>query len=102
MVSAVCRLPFAGDEIVRVLSDLEPAAPVDSDEAHTTFWLVVADQLHRRGIGSPADERAVDIIDRDLDLRRREELGMRPGDLAKRRRALQTLRSAISAPLPAK
>lgn len=63
MVGTVSRLPLSGDEIVALLQDPEPGSAAPDDEDYTTFWLVVADQLHRRGIGSTAYERALAIID---------------------------------------
>ena len=51
-VSTVCRLPLSRPELVATLEALEPAAAMPEDEDYTTFWLVVADQLHRRGIRS--------------------------------------------------
>ena len=51
-VSTVFRLPLSRPELVATLEALEPAAAMPEDEDYTTFWLVVADQLHRRGIRS--------------------------------------------------
>ena len=64
-VGAVARLPFDGDRLVEILSEVEPDASRNpADEDHITFWLVVADQFARRGIVSPhAQARALAIID---------------------------------------
>lgn len=82
MLSAVCRLPIDGAEIVHLLCELEPVAP--DDEGYTTFWLVLADQLQRRGISSDARARALAIIDDGSDLAMQAELGMSDPDLRKR------------------
>ena len=99
-VAAVCRLPIDGAEIVRLLCDLEPTTVEDED--YTTFWLVVADQLQRRGIDSEAQARAIAIIDDGSNLAILEELGMDPRDLKKRQRNLEKMRGALSDPPPEK
>ena len=50
-ISAVARLPFDSDKLVDILCETEPrAASNPDDEAHTSFWLIVADQFAKRGI----------------------------------------------------
>jgi hypothetical protein len=97
-VSTMCRLPISGSEIVRLLTELICVTP--DDEAYTTFWLVVADQLHRRGIRSEAVDRAVAIIEDGSDLRLLHHLGMAETDLRKREAMLRELREELTAPLP--
>lgn len=99
-ISAVSRLPLDGAEIVGLMCDLEPTAPEDED--YTTFWLVLADQLQRRGIPSEAQARAVAIIDNGSNLGILEELGMSESDLRKRRRNLEKLGDTLSGPVPRK
>jgi hypothetical protein len=96
-VSAVARLPFDGDRLVEILSDVEPEASRNAaDEDHTTFWLVVADQFARRGIVSPhARARAVAIIDSGADEQSLAVRGMPATGLAKRRALLEELRARI-------
>jgi hypothetical protein len=101
-LAAVCRLPIDGPEIVKLLCDLEPASLSPEDEDYATFWLVVADQLHKRGIPSQAEERALAIIDDGSNLEVLEELGMSSADLRKRRRALERLREALTTTSPDK
>src|SRR5262249_36762986 len=67
----------------------------DSD---TTFWLVVADQLHRRGIPSRARERALEIIANRTDLGALAKLGMSAPDLKKRERFLNALGEELRSP----
>jgi hypothetical protein len=51
-VAAVARLPFDPDKLVDILCTTEPSAANDpAGEDHTTFWLVVADQFAKIGIG---------------------------------------------------
>ncbi len=91
-VAAICRLPFKGEQIVELLADLNPEARNPHGEGFTTFWLVVADQLHRRGIRSPAQERAIDIIAKRTNLEELAKLGMTGSDLKARERELAARR----------
>src|SRR5262245_8119147 len=101
-ISAVARLPFDTDRLVEILCETEPgAANNPADEEHTTFWLVLADQFARRGIGSDrVRERALGIIAGGYDLTVLEKLGMKPADIRKRRAMLEQLKQRIlSAPI---
>src|SRR5215467_7224110 len=85
VVGAVLRLPFDPDKLVDVLSGTEPsAASNSSDEDHTTFWLVVADQFAKRGIACDrVRTKALAIIDTGADIAMLGKLGMKAGDLRK-------------------
>ena len=85
-VAAVARLPLADHEIVEALRSTERAAADHPDDPdHTVFWLVLADQLARRGIyHGEVKERALRIIDQGQDLQQLRSLGAAPGDLRKR------------------
>ena len=63
-ISAVARLSFDPDRLVEILCETEPAAAHNpTDEEHTTFWLVLADQFAKRGIVSDRTlEKALEII----------------------------------------
>lgn len=99
-VAALCQLPMNGAEIVDTLVALHPASGDADDEDHTTFWLVVADQLHRKGIASPAPARALEIIDQGSDLTMKRSLGMTDADLRTRTKALTDLRARLVEPPP--
>jgi hypothetical protein len=103
-ISAVSRLPFVPDRLVEILCDSEPGAARDSmDEDHTTFWLVVADQFAKRGIVSDrVRNKALEIINRGLDLSALQKLGMSPSDLRKRKKMLDELHSRLIAPTASK
>jgi hypothetical protein len=101
-IRAVSRLPHDGDELIELLAELNPHARDPKDEGHSTFWLVVADQFHRRGIRSGAEKRALDIIKSGADLEMLAKLGMTDADLRKRRRLLDELADTLRAPLPEK
>jgi hypothetical protein len=101
-VAAVARLPLADDELVAALRGVEPGAAEDAkDPDHTVFWLVLAEQLARRGI-FPAEvrERAMAIIDGGADLEVLKSLGAGPGDLRKRQAKLAEIRAALVAAQP--
>src|SRR5262245_16377134 len=96
-VGAVVRLPFETDRLVEILCETEPAAAKDpSNEEHTTFWLILADQFAKRGIASDrVRETALSIIDTSGDTAMLEKLGMKPADIRKRRTLLDELRARI-------
>jgi hypothetical protein len=98
-VASVLRLPFDEDRIVEILRECEGRAADDpDDEDHTTFWLVLADQLEKRGVAhAPTRERAIAIIDRGDDLAMMERRGMKPVDLRKRGAKLAELRARLAA-----
>ncbi|MGA8090598.1 MAG: hypothetical protein WCA10_25205 [Terracidiphilus sp.] len=100
-IGAVAKLPFDSDRLLEILCGSEPAAADQADDAdHTTFWLVVADQFAKRGIGSKrARETALEIIDSDRDLATLEKPGMQPADLRKRKKVLDEVRERILAPI---
>jgi hypothetical protein len=99
-VSAVARLPFDGDRLAQILSDIEPGAAANpADEDHSTFWLVAADQFARRGISSPlVRTHALTIIDSGTDLESLAARGMPATALARRSALLSELRARIEAP----
>ena len=96
-VAAEARLPLADDQLVEALRETERASADDpADPDHTTFWLVLADQLGRRGVYPQAVRgRALAIIDGDLDLERLRSLGAPPADLRKRQAKLLEIRAAL-------
>src|SRR5438874_2296958 len=102
MIGAVLKLPFDDERVVDVLCEREPRAANDpADEDHTVFWLVLADQLAKRGVASArVREKAVSIIDGGSDLAMAHHLGMKDADLRKRTKALDELRARlVAAPL---
>jgi hypothetical protein len=76
---------------------VEPGAANNaSDEDHTTFWLVLADQFAKRGIVcARVKEKALQIIDDGKDLTRLSQLGMDSPGLKKRGKMLAELRERI-------
>jgi hypothetical protein len=101
-VAAVARLPLTEDEILEALRSTERDAADDpGDPDHTTFWLVLADQLARRGLyPNEARQRALEIIDGDGDIARLTSLGAGDSDLRKRRAQLASIKAALVAARP--
>jgi hypothetical protein len=101
-IAAISRLPFDGDRLAEILCASEPGPAEDSsNEDHTVFWLVAADQFAKRGIDSPrVREMALTIIDHGTDSAAAEKLGMKPPDLDKRQRSLTELRGRLVRLLP--
>lgn len=94
---AVSQLPFEGERLAELLCSVEPGAANDaSDEDHTTFWLVVADQFAKRGIVcEQAKRKAIEIIDAGHDLAMMSRLGMDAAGLKRRGKMLAELREKI-------
>jgi hypothetical protein len=101
-IRGVCRLPHSGDELVELLAELNPETRDPDNEGHATFWLVVADQLQRRGIPSVARKRALEIIADGTDLAMLAKLGMTDADLKKRKNLLESLADELRSPPPEK
>lgn len=101
-IAAIAKLPLTAEHIVEILCEQDPVQSSDeNDEDHATFWLVVADQLARRGIDSErARTMAIDIIDRGLATAMFEQLGASAADVRKRGAALAELRAKLTVPVP--
>jgi len=99
-VAVVARLPFDAERLVDLIVDVErDAATNPDDEDHTVFWLVVADQLTQRGVGSVrARDTALAIIDSGRDLEIMARLGMSERDRSTRARNLADLRARLVSP----
>jgi hypothetical protein len=96
-IAAVARLPSDGEKICDILRQSEPdAAENAQNEEHTTFWLVLADQFHKRGIEcAGATSRALNLIDSGADAAIHRELGMSPPNLRRRTKNLDDLRRRL-------
>jgi len=98
-IRAISRLPFDGDRLVELLCHSEAtAANHPEDEDYTAFWLVVADQICRRGIVSQrARDEAFSIIEPGRNLEVLSKLGGSASALRKRQRDLEELRKRLEA-----
>jgi len=102
-IGSVTRLPFGGEELLAAIRSIEPhAADQPDDPDHGNFWLIVADQFHKRGIDCvEARDRAIAIIESGADLEAKRALGLDEKSLASRRKLLLDLRRRLDEPLPA-
>ena len=96
-ISAVLRLPFNEEQLIDAICEAEPqSAENPDDEDYSTFWLVLADQLAKRGLpATRAREIALRIIDSGADLASLEKRGAQAADLKKRSAVLQELRTRL-------
>jgi hypothetical protein len=103
MVAAVARLPLAPPDLIDTLTAEWSGADDPADEDHTVFWLVVADQLWKRGLAAEAPfAKAIGFIESGADLDRHRALGMDESDLRRRAAALAELAARLRHPPPAK
>lgn len=100
-VAAIVKLPFESEQLIKMLAEAFPEeAGRETNEEYTTFWLVLADQFHKRGIDCPdVFSRSLKIIDSHSDLQMQESLGMDAKELKKREKYLQKLRSKLCQPV---
>lgn len=100
-IAAIVKLPFETQRLVEIAVEAFPdAAKNEVNEDYTTFWLVLADQFHKRGIDNPdLFDKSIDIIDSGLDLRMQETLGLAAPDLKKREKNLLKLRETLCQPI---
>jgi hypothetical protein len=103
-ISAVLALPFDEARIVAILKEAFPeASQQPDDEDHTTFWLVLADQFHKKGIDSPeVYQRANEIIETGQDAQLPQHLEMSEANQKQRAKSLHSLRKKITAPIQIK
>ena len=102
-INAVLRLPFSDERLIDAICETEPqSAENPDDEDYTTFWLVLADQLAKRGLPTTrARDIALRIIDGGADMVLMEKRGAQSVDLKKRRVVLQELRTRLETAQPA-
>lgn len=99
-VTRVAKVPADGDQLLACL--LEMYGPRDpADEDGILFWLVVADQFERRGIGCDrAASAALAIIESGADLHRASAGGADEAFVRKRAGVLAELAQRLKAPRP--
>jgi hypothetical protein len=87
------------DALVDLLCEAEAQAAANpSDEDHTVFWLVLADQFEKRSLFSRrVRDAAVAIIEGGRDAAMMRALGMTEADLRRRAGKLLELRARIAA-----
>ena len=102
-IAGYMRAPISDDEI---LAAVEQAHGLGHDGEHIDgfdYWLVLADQLERRGIHRPEIfDRAIGIIERGEDIAALIKLDAKPGMVEKRRKVDAELLERLRNPRPPK
>jgi hypothetical protein len=104
VIKAISRLPFDEQRLTDIAVDaFSESARNQFDEDYTTFWLVLADQFHRRGIpAKQAFDTALDIIKNGKDIQVHQDLGMSDTGIRQRRRILAELQGRLEQPTSSK
>jgi hypothetical protein len=101
LINGVLRAPLTDDEALAEIWTAQGKGAVDADACD--YWLVLADQLERRGMPRPEVlERAIAIIETGEDLAAMGSLGARPSVVAKRRKDTARLLERLRQPRPQK
>jgi hypothetical protein len=102
-IAGYMRAPISEDEILaEIASTYAPTDGADHVDAFD-YWLVLADQLERRGIHRREIlDRAIDIIENGRDVRALRELDAQPRAVAARQRQDANLLERLRNPRPPK
>lgn len=103
-LKTILRLPWDEQRLTALAIDtFRETANNPDDENYTTFWLVLADQLHRQGItAKEVFKTALDIIKSGRDLQVNQDCGMSNAAIEKRRHTLGELQQRLEQPVPRK
>ena len=100
-IEGVLRAPLSDDEALAEIWTSHGKGAVENDALD--YWLVLADQLERRGMRrQDVFERAIAIVDAGEDLAVLESLEAEPKTIAERRRETAKLAERLRDPRPAK
>jgi hypothetical protein len=96
-IKVICSLPYDDKRIVdEIVESYKDIAFDKDDEDCTVFWLVLADQLHKKGFNCPeVFEKAIRIIDSGQDVKIFRDLGADESSLKKREGKLQKLKDKL-------
>ena len=84
LVRPVLKLPQPIDDLVDILK----AESNDEIGDETTFWLVLADQLEKKGVHHPATTaKAIEILENGSDIKEMRDAGAEESDLKARAKA---------------
>ena len=100
-INGVLRAPLSDDEVLAEVWALHGQGAVEADALD--YWLVLADQLERRGMRRPdVFERAVAIVENGEDVSMLTSLDAEPKTIAKRRKETAKLVERLRDPRPAR
>jgi len=95
LVRAVLKLPHPINELVELL---RTEAEIEVGD-ETTFWLVLADQLEKKGLHhSKVSNEAIAILESDVDISEMRNAGADESDLKARRKSNAKLLARLTAP----
>lgn len=99
LIRAVLKLPKPVDELVALLS----AAAEDDLDDETSFYLILSDQLEKRGINHPSIfAKAITIIEKGTDIEELRNGGAEDQDLRSRAKSNLKLLTRLNNPRPGK
>lgn len=103
-IKTICRLPFSDERIIEIIIENHKSEALNKyDSDYTCFWLILADQLHRRGMATDEIlQKAIDIIESGKDLKIMKDLGMDSKNLEKRSKILDKLKDKLAIKVNAK
>ncbi|SHL00746.1 hypothetical protein SAMN05444414_103284 [Roseovarius marisflavi] len=100
LLKAVLKLPMEIDELIELMKRemLE-----DGDEIELTFWLVLADQLEKKGLRHEATTaKAISILENQTDIDELRNLDMAESDLVTRVKYNEKMLARLRSPRPEK
>jgi hypothetical protein len=102
-IDGFMRAPISDDELLATIAAAHGSGEDDDHVEAFDYWLVLADQLERRGLQRrDIFERAIGIIESGQDLAALEKLDAGRGTLARRRKDTAKLLDRLRDPRPAK
>jgi hypothetical protein len=102
-ITGYMRAPLSDDELLAKLAEAHGQGHDGEHVEGFDYWLVLADQLERRGIPrQDIFDRAIAIIERNEDIAALEKLGAGKATAAERRKVTAELLQRLRNPRPAK
>jgi hypothetical protein len=100
-IDGYMRAPISDDDILDKIDEVHGRGHDGEHSDGFDYWLVLADQLERRGIHRPEIfARAIAIIEHGEDLRALEKLDANPATIARRRKDTAKLLDRLRNPRP--
>lgn len=101
--AGLVRAPLGDDEFLARIAEAHGPSDGDDHVDAYDYWLVLADQLERRGLHRPeVFERAIRIVETGEDVAALERLDAEPGAIARRRKDTIALLDRLRSPRPAR
>jgi hypothetical protein len=102
-IGGLMRAPLSDDELLARIAETHLPGGEDDHVDSFDYWLVLADQLERRGLHrGEVFDRAIRIIEGGEDIAALARLDAEPGTIARRRKDTAELLERLRNPRPAK